>query len=195
MLTKKPKEEVISIGVRNRASYLLEQYGYTMGVAKLDGNSLVNIMPAGYLDEVDQCAERVREATKNKSLAAAESKGKTGTPSANLSIARLPDAFQYTNQLLIPKPTYYRYCHAADSYLNRRSGSHPRGERDKPSRASDFAGFAADAAGKKAGPPFPFYLVQNAFLITALSTMQFIQDDDSFLNLLSQRSPAIMIGG
>jgi hypothetical protein len=88
MLSKKPKEEVISIGVRNRASYLLEQYGYTMGVAKLDGDALVNIMPAGYLDEIDQCADRVREAMKNKTLVAAESKSSTQSVNQVMRLAK-----------------------------------------------------------------------------------------------------------
>jgi hypothetical protein len=77
MITKKGREEVIAIGARNRASYLLEQYGYTMGVAKLDGEALEAIMPKGYQAEVAESADKVSEAQKNKTLAAEESRGST----------------------------------------------------------------------------------------------------------------------
>jgi hypothetical protein len=40
MITEMTKTEVTEIGARNRASYLLEQYGYTMGLAKMDGDAL-----------------------------------------------------------------------------------------------------------------------------------------------------------
>jgi hypothetical protein len=36
MITELTKAEVIELGARNRASYLLEQYGYTMGLAKME---------------------------------------------------------------------------------------------------------------------------------------------------------------
>jgi hypothetical protein len=77
MITKKSRDEVIAIGVRNRASYLVEQYGYTKGLAQMDGAGLEAMMPKGYLAEVAACEQMVAEEMKNKSLAAEESKGST----------------------------------------------------------------------------------------------------------------------
>jgi hypothetical protein len=79
MLTKMKKEDVIAIGSRYRAGYLLEQHGYTLGLARLDGEPLASQLPAGYLDEVAACAEAVSAARKDKALAASESKVSTRT--------------------------------------------------------------------------------------------------------------------
>jgi hypothetical protein len=68
---------VIELGSRNRAGYILEQYGYTMGLAKLDGNALADLLPKGYLDEVANVADELRAAFKQKELSAKESKGST----------------------------------------------------------------------------------------------------------------------
>ncbi len=77
MFTKMAKNDVIAIGARHRGAYLLEQYGYTMGIAKLDGEELAALAPKGFLDEVAACAEKVSEAMKNKTMAAEESRGST----------------------------------------------------------------------------------------------------------------------
>jgi hypothetical protein len=77
MITKMAKADIIELGVRNRAGYLLEQCGYTMGLAKLDGSALADLLPAGYLDEVVQVADEVRVAYKKKELAMEESKSST----------------------------------------------------------------------------------------------------------------------
>ena len=77
MITELTKAEVTEIGARNRASYLLEQYGYTMGLAKMDGDALAELLPAGYLDEVAAEADEVSSSRKDKTLAAEESKGST----------------------------------------------------------------------------------------------------------------------
>jgi hypothetical protein len=77
MITQLKKDDVIAIGARNRSSYLLQQYGYTMGIARLDGDDLVQHLTPTYLTEVDDCAERLREAQKNKVVAAEEAKGST----------------------------------------------------------------------------------------------------------------------
>jgi len=77
MITEMTKAEVTEIGARNRASYLLEQYGYTMGLAKLEGSALTDLLPKGYLDEVAATFEEVNSSRKDKVLAAEESKGST----------------------------------------------------------------------------------------------------------------------
>jgi hypothetical protein len=77
MITKMKKDDVIAIGARNRASYLLQQHGYTMGIARAESEELIPHLTPTYLDEVDDCAESLREAHKNKVLAAEDAKGST----------------------------------------------------------------------------------------------------------------------
>jgi hypothetical protein len=77
MITKMSKADVIELGSRNRAGYLLKQYGYTMGLAKLDGAALADLLPDGYLEDVKKVADEVHEALKEKTLIAEESKSST----------------------------------------------------------------------------------------------------------------------
>ncbi|MBN2591293.1 MAG: hypothetical protein JXA96_15620 [Sedimentisphaerales bacterium] len=77
MITEMTKTEVTELGARNRASYLLEQYGYTMGLAKMEGEALTELLPTGYLDDVTGEADEVGSSRKDKVLAAEESKGST----------------------------------------------------------------------------------------------------------------------
>jgi hypothetical protein len=77
MITELSKPEVTEIGARNRAGYILEQYGYTIGLARMDGEALAELLPACYLDEVAAEAEEVSAARKDKALASEESKGST----------------------------------------------------------------------------------------------------------------------
>jgi hypothetical protein len=77
MIAELSKEELIELGSRNRATHLIEQYGYTMGVAKLDGAELAALLPAWFPDEAHACADELRESMKNKLFAAEEAKGST----------------------------------------------------------------------------------------------------------------------
>ncbi len=77
MITNMNKEDVIALGVRNRAAYLIEQAGYTLGLARLDGAALDGILPAGYRDELAACAASVSAALKDRVLAGEEAKGST----------------------------------------------------------------------------------------------------------------------
>ena len=77
MITEMTKADVTELGARNRAGYLLEQYGYTMGLAKLEGDALIELLPNGYLDELAGEADEVSSSRKDKALAAEESKGST----------------------------------------------------------------------------------------------------------------------
>jgi hypothetical protein len=65
MITTLDKKRVIAIGTRHRASCLLEQYGYTMGLARREGLAMEEILPLGYLDEVDACADYMDARRKN----------------------------------------------------------------------------------------------------------------------------------
>ncbi len=51
MITELTRDQVVEIGARNKAGNLLEQAGYTLGLAKLDGDELAELMEPGYLDE------------------------------------------------------------------------------------------------------------------------------------------------
>ncbi|MBN2353826.1 MAG: hypothetical protein JXD23_14730 [Spirochaetales bacterium] len=74
MITELEKDQVIEIGSRNRAGYLVEQAGYTLGLAKQDGEALEELLPNGYLNEVTKAAGKVSEAYKDRTLSAEESK-------------------------------------------------------------------------------------------------------------------------
>ncbi len=77
MISRMKKDDVIVIGARNRAAYLLQQYGYTMGIAREEAADLIPHLTPTYLDEVDACAESLREAQKSRVAAEEESKSST----------------------------------------------------------------------------------------------------------------------
>lgn len=77
MITELPRAEVIAFGARNKAGYLLEQFGYTMELAKAEGEALAELLPKGYLAEVAAAAEEVRKAQGNRLLTGEETKGAT----------------------------------------------------------------------------------------------------------------------
>jgi hypothetical protein len=77
MIGELSKDDLIELGSRNRATHLLEQYGYTMGVAKLDGEELAALLPAWYPGEVHECADNLRASMQNKLFTAEEAKGST----------------------------------------------------------------------------------------------------------------------
>ncbi|MBN2352618.1 MAG: hypothetical protein JXD23_08640, partial [Spirochaetales bacterium] len=65
------------IGSRSRAGYLVEQAGYTTGLAKRDGQASTDLLPEGYLKEVTAAPDRVSAAYKDKTLSEEESKSST----------------------------------------------------------------------------------------------------------------------
>lgn len=74
MTTKKSKEELVEVGGRLRTDYLLEQTGYTLGVAAKDGKPLEDLLPSGYLGEVLDRQRRVQKGMEDRTLIRAESK-------------------------------------------------------------------------------------------------------------------------
>jgi hypothetical protein len=89
MITELTKDEVIETGARHRASYLLEQYGYTSGLAKMDGDDLIALMEKRMLEDVAAAADAVTAAYQEKLVAAEESKGSTQAQNAALGKAKL----------------------------------------------------------------------------------------------------------
>jgi hypothetical protein len=89
MLTELKREQVVEIGARNKAGNLLEQAGYTLGLAKLDGDDLAELMEPGYLDEAEEAYDKVRSAYQDRVLSAEESKGSTHEVNKTVQEAKL----------------------------------------------------------------------------------------------------------
>jgi len=77
MITELTDQEVITLGARYRADYLLEQSGYTIGLAAQEDKALADYLPAGYLAEVTSARDAVAAAAQDKSLQQAEAKEAT----------------------------------------------------------------------------------------------------------------------
>ncbi|MFI5167024.1 MAG: hypothetical protein ACHQQS_10415 [Thermoanaerobaculales bacterium] len=74
MIIEVPREELVAIGSRIRTGYLIEQAGYTLGVAAADGKALTDLLPDGFLAEVQQNLADLDPARQDRALLEAESK-------------------------------------------------------------------------------------------------------------------------
>lgn len=83
------KPQLIAMGARLRAGYLIEQYGYTIGVAAGDGTALTAILPQGFLNDTREVAEQVSADMKDRMLLAAEAKDATRVQNAALQQAKV----------------------------------------------------------------------------------------------------------
>ncbi len=77
MITEMTTEELVVLGARHRADYLIEQAGYTLGLAAADGEALEALLPEGYIAEVNGALNAVNLARQDKALMAVESKDAT----------------------------------------------------------------------------------------------------------------------
>jgi hypothetical protein len=77
MITELSKDELVVLGARNRADYLVEQAGYTLGLAALDGEALAGLLDEGYLKEVAAARDAVNAARQDRALMAQEAKDAT----------------------------------------------------------------------------------------------------------------------
>ncbi|MBN2351310.1 MAG: hypothetical protein JXD23_01990 [Spirochaetales bacterium] len=77
MITETARDQVIELGIRHKAGYLLEQAGYTLALAKLDGEPLYELLPDNYIQEFTAAIDQVRDSLKDRALAAEESKSST----------------------------------------------------------------------------------------------------------------------
>jgi hypothetical protein len=73
MITEISREELIAIGRPQRADYLCEQAGYTLGLAALDGKAIEEILPDGFIAEVGAALSKVNAARQDKALMVSES--------------------------------------------------------------------------------------------------------------------------
>jgi hypothetical protein len=87
-MIKKTREDVVVMGARFRAGYLIEQFGYTMGLAQLDGDTIARHMPAGFMDRFQGHADAVSAARQNRTLLAAESKDSTQSVTDAVRLAK-----------------------------------------------------------------------------------------------------------
>jgi hypothetical protein len=78
MITDTPQSELAKAGGRHRASYLVQQAMYTLGLARADGAPMAALLPAGFLDETESVRDDVDKARQDKTVMAAESKQATG---------------------------------------------------------------------------------------------------------------------
>lgn len=73
MITEVSRDKLVEVGSRFRANYLLDQAGYTLGLAALDGAPLYELLPDGFKGEVEAAVGKVDAARKDKALMKAES--------------------------------------------------------------------------------------------------------------------------
>jgi hypothetical protein len=72
-----PKDELVVLGARFRANYLVEQAGYTLGIAAKDGQTLNDLLPDGFPEEVKTYLAKVTAAMQDKELMKEEAKDAT----------------------------------------------------------------------------------------------------------------------
>ncbi len=74
MITEQPRDDVIAAGARHPGENLIEQAGYTAGIAAADGQAMAGLLPAGYLNDLKTVIELVRDTLKDREFGAQESK-------------------------------------------------------------------------------------------------------------------------
>ena len=67
MFSNIQREKLVELGSRFRAMYLLEQAGYTLGIAVMDGKAIEDLLPENFLKEVQDLVDKVSELTKLQS--------------------------------------------------------------------------------------------------------------------------------
>ena len=77
MFSNIQREKLVELGSRFRAMYLLEQAGYTLGIAVRDGKAIEDLLPENFLNEVEDLVEKVRCAMQDKELMKAEAREAT----------------------------------------------------------------------------------------------------------------------
>ncbi|MBI4953798.1 MAG: hypothetical protein HY908_17365 [Myxococcales bacterium] len=81
--------DLIAAGRRLRGPYLVQQAGYTVGIAHAEGAALVGLLPEAELTRAEALAAEVTEALKDKTLAAADASGATGDQNRSLRTAKI----------------------------------------------------------------------------------------------------------
>lgn len=84
MSTTPDTARLAAIGVRFRAPYLVQQAGYTLGIAAAEGAGLTALLPAGFLDKVAGLRDDVDKAMQDKTIRTVEAKQATSTQNQHL---------------------------------------------------------------------------------------------------------------
>jgi hypothetical protein len=87
--TTHPASDLAKTGARYRASYLVQQAGYTLGIAAAEGEALAGLLPPNYLDQVAQSRNDVDQARQDKANLEAESKHATSAQNNQLRAAKV----------------------------------------------------------------------------------------------------------
>lgn len=77
MITSLPSDQLEKQGRSLRAAYLVQQAGYTLGIAAHDGSALTALLPKGYIAEVSTARDELDVASRDKVNIASESKTST----------------------------------------------------------------------------------------------------------------------
>lgn len=90
MITTLSRDELIRLGVRLRASYLVQQAGYTLGVAAIDERGLEAIVgDLALLEEIAAARAQVEAALADRAMMAEESKALTSTQDQRVREAKV----------------------------------------------------------------------------------------------------------
>ena len=77
MLTNLGRKELVALGARHRADYLVEQAGYTLGISAEEGSAMNDLLPDGFAEGTQEVLAQVSAARQDKALLAEEAKDAT----------------------------------------------------------------------------------------------------------------------
>jgi len=89
VITNHPTNDLAKTGARHRAGYLVQQAGYTLGIAAADGAALSALLPPNYLDQVAQARNDVDRARQDKVNMESESKHATNAQNTQVRAAKV----------------------------------------------------------------------------------------------------------
>jgi hypothetical protein len=84
-----PKDDLVALGARFRADFLVAQAGYTLGLAAQEGEPLLDLLPEGFLGEAQSALAKVSAAKQDKALMAQEAKDATKKHNSAVSQAKV----------------------------------------------------------------------------------------------------------
>jgi hypothetical protein len=87
-ITSLSESELVVIGGRVRAPYLLEQGSYTIALARAEGEALAKLMAPGLVDKVAKIHALVAKAYEDKTVMAAEAQLATGSQNAAVRLLK-----------------------------------------------------------------------------------------------------------
>ena len=82
-------EQLVELGARYRSGYLMEQYGYTNGLAVIEGSPLAALLAVNFLAETKIVADKVEAFMNDKTLLESEAKDATQAQNKALQLAKV----------------------------------------------------------------------------------------------------------